>query len=106
MGRRRPRSGSGSRRLNPALRLTFGNYFGAAVGTARSRTTEHHEHFAQSLENSGANETQIRGRLAAARSEGTHPSAALTKGKGAAKARKRPFRSSCGTERGKNGLSR
>lgn len=69
-------------------------------------STEHHEHFAQSLENSGANETQIRGRLAAARSEGTHPSAAVTKGKGAAKARKSRPGAAVGTERGKNGLSR
>jgi len=32
---------------------------------------------ADSLANTGANEVQIRGRLAAARSEGTHPSAAV-----------------------------
>jgi hypothetical protein len=41
-------------------------------------SAEHHEKFAESLEQSGATETQIRGRLAAARSEGTHPSAAVT----------------------------
>ncbi len=51
-------------------------------------SAEHHEKFAESLEQSGANETQIRGRLVAARSEGTHPSAAVTMGKSATKARK------------------
>lgn len=69
-------------------------------------SAEHREKFAQSLENSGANETQIRGRIAAARSEGTHPSAAVTKGKGAAKARKSRPGAAVGAERGKNGLSR
>jgi hypothetical protein len=69
-------------------------------------SVEHHEKFAQSLENSGANETQIRGRLAAARSEGTHPVAAVTMGKGAAKARKTRTGATVSTERGKNGLSR
>ena len=44
-------------------------------------SAEHHEKFAESLEKTGANETQIRGRLAAARSEGTHPSAAVIMGK-------------------------
>jgi hypothetical protein len=66
----------------------------------------HHEKFAESLENTGANETQIRGRLAAARSEGTHPSAAISMGKGAAKARKTRSGAAIGAERGKGGLSR
>jgi hypothetical protein len=66
----------------------------------------HHERFAESLENSGANETQIRGRLAAARSEGTHPSAAVTTGKAATKARKTRSGAAIGAERGKGGLSR
>jgi hypothetical protein len=69
-------------------------------------SAEHHEKFAESLENTGANETQIRGRLAAARSEGTHPSAAVTMGKGAAKARKSGTGAARGPERGKSGLSR
>ena len=69
-------------------------------------SAEHHEKFAESLANTGANETQIRGRLAAARSEGTHPSAAVTMGKGAAKARKSRTGAAVGSERGKNGLSR
>jgi hypothetical protein len=66
----------------------------------------HHEKFAESLENTGANETQIRGRLAAARSEGTHPGTAVTMGKGATKARKSQRGASVGAERGKGGLSR
>ncbi|WP_350005489.1 hypothetical protein [Pseudarthrobacter sp. WHRI 8279] len=69
-------------------------------------SAEHHEKFADSLENTGANETQIRGRLAAARSEGTHPSSAVTPGKGATKARKSRRGATVGAERGKNGLSR
>ncbi|MGO4806802.1 hypothetical protein AB4089_16935 [Arthrobacter sp. 2MCAF15] len=68
-------------------------------------SAEHHEKFAQSLESSGANETQIRGRLAAARSEGTHPIAAVTTGK-AAKARKSRTGAAVGSERGKGGPAR
>ncbi|SDP76803.1 hypothetical protein SAMN04487914_13623 [Arthrobacter sp. ok909] len=60
----------------------------------------------ESLASTGANETKIRGCLAAARSEGTHPSAAVTRGKGAAKARKSRTGAAVGSERGKNGLSR
>ncbi|WP_347886542.1 hypothetical protein [Pseudarthrobacter sp. CC12] len=66
----------------------------------------HHEKFAESLENSGANETQVRGRIAAARSEGTHPSAAVMRGNGAAKARKTKTGPAVGASRAKNGLSR
>ncbi|TDT73565.1 hypothetical protein DFO47_11723 [Arthrobacter sp. AG258] len=69
-------------------------------------SAEHHEAFAQSLKNSGATETQIRGRLTAARSEGIHPNAAVTAGKGAAKARRTRTGKSVGAERGRNGLSR
>ncbi|WP_018762485.1 hypothetical protein [Arthrobacter sp. 135MFCol5.1] len=69
-------------------------------------SAEHHGRFAESLENTGASETQIRGRLAAARSEGTHPSSAVTPGKGAAKARKSRPGATVGAERSKNGLSR
>lgn len=67
-------------------------------------TAAHHEAFAESLEKTGANETQIRGRLAAARSEGTHPSAAVTTTKGAAKARKSRPAAAVGSERGSSGL--
>jgi hypothetical protein len=66
----------------------------------------HHDKFAVSLENTGANDTQIRGRLAASRSEGTHPSAAVSMGKGAAKARKSRSGAAMGAERGKGGPSR
>ena len=68
-------------------------------------SAEHHQKFAESLAGTGANETQIRGRLAAARSEGTHPSAAVTTGK-ATKARKSRTGASVGAERSKNGLGR
>jgi hypothetical protein len=69
-------------------------------------SAEHHAKFAESLGDTGANEAQIRGRLTAARSEGTHPSAAVTAGKGAATARKTRPGKSMGAERGKSGLSR
>lgn len=69
-------------------------------------SAEHHAKFAGSLEQTGANEAQIRGRLTAARSEGTHPIDAVTKGKTPAKARKSRTGVSVGTERGKGGLSR
>jgi hypothetical protein len=68
-------------------------------------SAEHQASFAQSLAGTGANETQIRGRLAAARSEGTHPSAAVTTLK-AAKARKTSRGVAAGAERSKNGPSR
>jgi hypothetical protein len=88
-----------SRREDQGLKAesTSAEGYGSAV---------HHEKFAESLENSGANETQVRGRLAAARSEGTHPSSAVTMGKRAAKARKSPRGASVGAERAKGGLSR
>ncbi|WP_285244119.1 hypothetical protein [Pseudarthrobacter sp. fls2-241-R2A-127] len=69
-------------------------------------SAEHHQKFAESLENTDANESQIRGRLTAARSEGTHPSAAVTTGKGAVKARKSRAGAAVGAERARNGLSR
>ncbi|TLM83648.1 hypothetical protein FDW83_09315 [Pseudarthrobacter sp. NamE2] len=81
----------------PTLEATSATGYGSA---------EHHAKFAQSLEDSGANEAQIRGRLTASRSEGAHPSAAVTMGKGAAKARKTRAGAAVGAERGKGGLSR
>ncbi|MEV7663532.1 hypothetical protein [Paenarthrobacter sp. NPDC089316] len=68
-------------------------------------SAEHHAKFAETLADTGANETQIRGRVAAARSEGTHPNAALTTVK-AAKTRRAPGAAALGTERGRNDLSR
>jgi hypothetical protein len=66
-------------------------------------SADHHQAFAASLAGT-ASENQVQGRLAAARSEGTHPSTALTQGKGAAKARK--TRGGVAAERTKSGPSR
>ncbi|WP_139006338.1 hypothetical protein [Arthrobacter crystallopoietes] len=93
-------TGTDSRRLQDQGQKT-GTASAADYGSA-----EHHEKFAESLENSGANDTQVRGRLAAARGEGTHPSAALTIGKGAAKAKKTRTGAAMGAERTKSGPSR
>ncbi|MBU8867823.1 hypothetical protein [Paenarthrobacter aromaticivorans] len=68
-------------------------------------SAEHHQKFAESLTTTGATEPQIRGRLAAARSEGTHPNAAVTLAK-AAKARRSSRGTAAGAERSKNGPSR
>ncbi len=87
-------------------RLTDQGLKAETASAAGYGSAEHHEEFAASLKNSGATETQIRGRLTAARGEGTHPSTALTAGKGAAKARKTRPGKSIGAERGKSGLSR
>lgn len=92
--------GSDSNRLT-AQGLTAETASAAGYGSAA-----HHDEFAATLKHSGATETQIRGRLTAARSEGTHPNAAITTGKGAAKARKTRTGKSLGAERGRNGLSR
>ena len=64
-----------------------------------------HQKFAEPPADSGANEGRVRGRLAAARGEGTHPGAAVTAGK-ATKAKKSRTGLAAGAERNKNGLSR
>lgn len=69
-------------------------------------SAERQEAFAASLAATGANESHVRGRAAAERSEGTHPSGAVTMGKGAAKARKTRAGAAVGSERGKSGPSR
>ncbi|MDN4643896.1 hypothetical protein [Arthrobacter sp. PsM3] len=69
-------------------------------------SAERQEAFAASLVSTGANETQVRGRAAAERSEGTHPSAAVTMGKGAAKAKKTRTGAAVGAERTKSGPAR
>lgn len=51
---------------------------------ARYGADKYHKKFAESLADTGTNETRIRGRLAAARSEGTHPGVA-TAGRAARK---------------------
>lgn len=91
---------------NDSNRLNDQGLKAESTSAAGYGSAEHHEKFAESLEKTGANETQIRGRLAAARGEGTHPSAAVTMGKDAAKARKSRTGAAVGSERAKNGLSR
>jgi hypothetical protein len=91
---------------NDSSRLKDQGLKAETASAAGYGSAEHHEKFAESLANTGANETQIRGRLAAARSEGTHPSTALTQGNGAAKARKTGSRVGVAAERTKSGPSR
>jgi hypothetical protein len=91
---------------NDSNRLKDQDVKAESMSVAGYGSAGHHEKFAESLADTGANETQIRGRLAAARSEGTHPSAAVTMGKGAAKARKTRTGISAGAERTKSGPSR
>lgn len=69
-------------------------------------SAEHNEKFAESLQDSGATETQIRGRVVAARSQGAHPAGAVALGKNAKKARKGTTGKAVGAERGQSGLSR
>ncbi|MBO0910105.1 hypothetical protein [Arthrobacter sunyaminii] len=69
-------------------------------------SAERQEAFAESLKTTGASESQVRGRIAAERSEGTHPSGALASGKGSAKARKTRTGAGVSSERAKNGMSR
>lgn len=61
-------------------------------------SAKHHEKFAESLVDTGADEPNW-WRFAAARSEGTHPSAAVITGKGVTKARKTRTGISTGAER-------
>jgi hypothetical protein len=91
---------------NDSKRLKDQGLKAESTSAAGYGSAEHHEKFAESLEKTGANESQIRGRLAAARSEGTHPSAAVTIGKDATKARKTRTGAAVGVERGKGGPSR
>ncbi|GAC1381127.1 MAG: hypothetical protein NVSMB43_22400 [Pseudarthrobacter sp.] len=65
-------------------------------------SAERQEAFATSLAGTGANEIQVRGRAAAERSEGTHPCAAVTMGKGAAKSKKTRTGVAMGAERTKS----
>jgi hypothetical protein len=69
-------------------------------------SAERQQAFAASLAGAGASETQVRGRAAAERSEGTHPRAAVTMGKGAAKARKTRTGAAVGAERTQSGPAR
>ncbi|MDQ6753691.1 MAG: hypothetical protein M3017_09825 [Actinomycetota bacterium] len=76
-----------------------------ASSAAEYGSADHHQAFAASLAGT-ASENQVQGRLAAARSEGTHPSKALTQGRGAAKARKTRAGAGVAAERTNSGLSR
>ena len=68
-------------------------------------SADHHQAFAASLAGT-ASEERVKGRLAAARSEGTHPSAALVPGNAPAKARKTTSGAALGAQKTKNGPSR
>jgi hypothetical protein len=91
---------------NDSSRLKDQGLRAETASSADYGSTERQEAFAASLATTGANETQIRGRAAAERSEGTHPSAAITLGKGAAKAKKTRPGAAMGAERGRSGPSR
>ncbi|MET4096956.1 hypothetical protein [Arthrobacter sp. UYCu712] len=68
-------------------------------------SADHHRAFAASLAGT-ASEERVKGRLAAARSEGTHPSTALVTGKAPAKAQKTSRGAAMGAQKTKNGPSR
>lgn len=91
---------------NDSTRLKAQGLKTESASAAGYGSAEHLGKFAESLENTGTNETQIRGRLVAARSEGTHPSAAVTMGKAATRAQKSRSGASLSAQKGKGGLSR
>jgi hypothetical protein len=59
-------------------------------------SVEHHEKFCRIPANTGATENQIRGRLTAARSEGTHPKCSGDRGQGCSQGQKIPHGRSSG----------
>lgn len=75
---------------------------GSAAGYGSS---DHHQVFAALLAGT-ASENHVQGRLAAARSEGTHPRTALTQAKGAATARKVRGGAATAPRQARNGPSR
>jgi hypothetical protein len=91
---------------NDSSRLKDQGLRAESASAAAYGSAERQEAFAASLTTTGANEAQVRGRAAAERSEGTHPSGAVTMSKGAAKARKTRTGASLGAERGRSGPSR
>lgn len=91
---------------NDSSRLTDQGLKAESASAAGYGSAEHLGKFADSLQGTGANEAQIRGRLVAARSEGTHPKSALSAGKGAAKARKTGGGKALGVERTRSGPAR
>ncbi|ABK05581.1 hypothetical protein Arth_4411 (plasmid) [Arthrobacter sp. FB24] len=91
---------------NDSSRLKDQGLKAESASAAGYGSAAHLGKFADSLESSGASEAQVRGRLVAARSEGTHPRSALSPGKGAAKARKTGGGKALGAERTKSGPAR
>lgn len=75
------------------------------VSAAEYGSAGHHQAFAESLAGT-ASEERVQGRLAAARSEGTHPSTALAPGKAPAKARKATSGAALGVQKSRSGPSR
>ncbi|WP_427175252.1 hypothetical protein [Arthrobacter sp. 92] len=92
---------------NDSRRLKEQGLKAESTSAADYGSAEQQEAFAASLAGTGANETQVRGRAAAERSEGTHPRAAVTMGKkGATKAKKTRTGAAVGAERAKSGPAR
>jgi hypothetical protein len=85
---------------NDGSRLKDQGLKAESTSAADYGSAERQEAFAASLATTGVNATQIRGRAAAERSEGTHPSAAATMGKGRSQSQKDPHRggSGCGED--------
>lgn len=91
---------------NDSGRLKDQGLKGEATSASDYGSAEQQKAFAESLADTGATESQVRGRVAAERSEGTHPRAALTTGKGTPRARKTPARAARAAERSKSGPAR
>ncbi|UNK47766.1 hypothetical protein [Arthrobacter sulfonylureivorans] len=91
---------------NDSSRLKDQGLRAETASSAGYGSAERQEAFAASLATTGANANQIRGRAAAERGEGTHPSAAVTMGKGAAKAKKTRTGEAIGAERARSAPSR
>ena len=77
----------------------------SSSSAAEYGSADHHQAFAASLAGT-AGEERVKGRLAAARSEGTHPGAALAPGKAPAQARKTTSGASLGAQKSRSGPSR
>jgi hypothetical protein len=91
---------------NDSSRLKDQGLKAESTSSADYGSAERQQAFAASLAGTGASETQVRGRAAAERSEAAHPRAAVTMGKGAAKARKTRTGASVGAERANGGPTR
>ena len=91
---------------NNSSRLKDRGLKAESTSAADYGSAERQQAFAASLAATGASDTHVRGRAAAERSEGTHPSAAVTMGKGAAKAKKTRSGVAMGAERAKSGPAR